>query len=353
MTEAETGDDIAHGVARYLGHHMSHAEGLKVSEVRRFHGGASRETYRMTIRYHEAGRPVERGIVLRRDPTSTLIETERQLEFAAYRAFHGTGVPVPEPLYLELDESWLDRPFFMMEEVPAGAPGSPFDPDPYGEHRDEVGRQFWEILGRIHAREPAELGLTRTMNAPAADNCWRRELDYWEGVIDDDELEPQPIARAAIRHLRAHPPPPAQRVTTVHGDFRNGNFLADDRGEIRAVLDWEMAHLGDPLEDLGWALDPLWSAGDPAHPGGMIDRDQGLRIWESASGLRADPEALAWWETFAHVKGLAIWISSAREFHDGRNEDPVLAISAWFCTQAHNRILAARMAALRNAGENT
>lgn len=339
-------EDFEQRIARYLAHRMPQARDVRVEGVQRFHGGASRETYRLTLRYRVDDRERERGLVVRRDPTSSLIETERQIEFGAYQAFHPTPVPVPEPLHLELDESWLDRPFFVMEEITGCEPGQPLTQDPYGEHRETVGEQFWRILGHIHAREPRDTPLSGMLDAPAPEECWRRELDYWVGVLDEDELEPQPIVRAAIRYLRSNPPPPAQKIAVVHGDYRNGNFLVDDSGEIRAVLDWEMAHLGDPLEDLGWALDPLWSAGDVEHPGGMIARERAIRLWEETSGLKADSAALEWWEVFAHVKGLAIWISSAREFQEGTNEDPVLAISALFCTQAHDLILAMRMAGL-------
>ena len=158
-------------------------------------------------------------------------------------------------------------------------------------------------------------------------------------MIDEDELEPQPIARAAIRWMRSNPPPPAQRISIVHGDYRTGNFLFDASGAIRAILDWEMAHLGDPLEDLGWALDPLWSA-DREHPGGMLKRDEAIAVWERASGLKADPVALRWWSMFASFKGLAIWISSAKEFQAGTNTDPVMAFSGLYCLPFHNKRLA-------------
>ena len=64
-------------------------------------------------------------------------------------------------------------------------------------------------------------------------------------MIDEDELTPQPIARAAIRWLRRSPPPHPRRLSVVHGDYRTGNFLFDAEGRIRAILDWEMCHLGD------------------------------------------------------------------------------------------------------------
>ncbi len=111
-------------------------------------------------------------------------------------------------------------------------------------------------------------------------NAGVHELARWEKVIDEDEREPQPIARAAIRWLKRNPPPPAQKISVVHGDYRTGNFLYDANGDIRAILDWEMAHLGDPLEDLGWALDPLWAHGDPSRPAGTIARAEAIAIWE-------------------------------------------------------------------------
>jgi aminoglycoside phosphotransferase (APT) family kinase protein len=163
-------------------------------------------------------------------------------------------------------------------------------------------------------------------------------------VIDQDELEPQPIARAAIRWLRRNPPPAPSRLSVVHGDYRTGNFLFDGEGTIRAILDWEMCHLGDPLEDLAWALDPLWSWPDPERPGRLIPREQALAIWERASGFVIDRRALGWWEIFASVKGLAIWISSAREFADGRNLDLIMVLASWFPTDIHNRVLAERLA---------
>jgi aminoglycoside phosphotransferase (APT) family kinase protein len=170
------------------------------------------------------------------------------------------------------------------------------------------------------------------------------EVARWEKVIEEDEREPQPIARAAVRWLKRNPPPPAQKISVVHGDYRTGNFLYDDTGNIRAILDWEMCHLGDPLEDLGWAIDPLWSGGNPL-VGGMLPRDEALKLWERTSGMKIDPKALAWWEIFASLKGAAIWISAAREYAEGRNTDPINAFSGWFTLAFHNHVLAQKLGA--------
>jgi aminoglycoside phosphotransferase (APT) family kinase protein len=329
----------------YLRHRFPEWHDLTAQISARIHGGASRETYRARITYIAGGRTIDRGIILRRDPVGSLIETDRAVEFHAYQAFWGTDVPVPEPICLELDPQWLDRPFFIMAEVEQCTAGSPFGPVPYGDHAALVGLQFWSILGRIAAAGIDAGGLSITLKLHP--EPWREALDYWEGVIDADELEPHPVLRAAIRRLRRTPPPPPIKPAIVHGDYRRGNFLFDTTGQIRAILDWEMCHLGDPYEDLGWALDPIWGQMSSEVPGGMIDRDQALRTWTNSSGLTLDPQALAWWELFAQVKGMAIWISSGKEFVDGKNKDPVLAISSWTCTDRHTRLMAARLSTCR------
>lgn len=335
--------DIEQRIVRYLSAQWPSHGRLRVLALSRIHGGASRETFRVRL---QTGDGRELGLIFRRDPVSTLIETEREIEFAAYRSFEGSAVPVPRALFLERGTDWLERPFFVMEEVEGCSAGSILAGDPYGPHRQPIGEQFYRILGDIGRHDASASPLSGHVPLPAPDRAWVGELDKWEKVIDEDELEPQPIARAVIRHLRANPPPPAQRISIVHGDYRTGNFLFDPAGNIRAILDWEMAHIGDPLEDLAWALDPLWSS-DRQNPGGMLPRAEAIALWERASGLRASPEALEWWTMFASLKGLAIWISSAKEFQAGTNIDPVMAFSGLYCMPFHNKRLADLLADAR------
>lgn len=333
---------LARNLAAYLAETLG-ADDLIVTGLARIPGGASRETYRFRARYSKDGKTHDRALILRRDPASSLIETERANEFRAYRAFHALNFPVPEPIALELDGRVLERPFFVMEEIGNCEAASILASDPYGAHRQKIGERFWRHLGTIARADPEAIGLGG-LDAPRnREDCWDHEVARWERVILEDEREPQPIAHAAIRWLKRNPPAPAKRLCVVHGDYRSGNFLSDADGNIRAILDWEMAHLGDPLEDIGWALDPLWSHGDCAHPAGTIAREDGLRIWEEASGTTIDREALARWEIFASLKGLAIWISAAREYAEGHNTDPVNAFSGWYCLAFHNKVLAERL----------
>ena len=331
--------DLAARFADYARERIPGASEVRVEDLERIFGGASRETWRLRLCYRDAsGRAEERRLVLRRDPIGSLIETDRRIEFLAYRAFHRSAVPVPEALWLEEDPRWLEQPFFVMEEL-AGLESRPqmLLAPPYAEHCEKLGVQKWTILGEIAKADPEALGLTEAMDVVSPDTAWRRELDHWEGVLDEDEVCPQPIIRAAIRWLRRNPPPPAQRISVVHADYRTGNFLFDTEGRIRAILDWEMAHLGDPLEDLAWSINRIWCWARDERRGALLPKERVVRIWEESSGLCADARALHWWELFSCVKGQGIWVSSAREYESGKNQDPVLALAAWMQMNAQDR----------------
>ena len=96
--------DLSDRFARYVAHKWPEATDIRVEGLSRIHGGASRETYRLLLKLRRDGALEERPLILRRDPSGSLIETERSTEYHAYRAFHGTAIPVPEPLWLEEDE---------------------------------------------------------------------------------------------------------------------------------------------------------------------------------------------------------------------------------------------------------
>ena len=151
-------------IAAYLTQRMPHAEGVTVDELARIHGGSSQETFRLRAQWREDGKPVERRLILRRQPPAGLVEAERDLEYRIYRALADTGLPVPFARYLEMDAQWLDRPFFMMDLSP-GKPGHPYVPgDPYDGHGEAIARQFWHHLGTLAAMGHVALGLDHLRN---------------------------------------------------------------------------------------------------------------------------------------------------------------------------------------------
>ncbi len=333
-------EDIAGRCAAYLRYRMPEAEDVGIASVSRIFGGASCETYRVKAFWTDQGTKIERGLIFRRDSAGGIVETERKVEFHAYRTFNLLGLPVPEALYLEEDPKWFDRPFFVMEEIQGCTAASPMSPAlEFGENAARIGEQFFSILGQLCKLVPERAPeLYECLEPVHPQDAWRRELDYWETEIEKDTLTPQPVIKAGIRWLRNNPPPPPQRLCFVHGDYRSGNFLFNPQGEIKAILDWEMVHLGDPLEDLAWATDPLWDGVDGT-AGKMVTLEKAIEIWQRCSGLKLDPDAFKWWRLFNHIKGMAIWISAGAEYAAKRNLDPILVVPAWWAGDKHERII--------------
>jgi aminoglycoside phosphotransferase (APT) family kinase protein len=327
---------LAVKLAAYLSRKLGRP--AEITNLERISGGASRETYRFVLQAPVDGAPFERRLILRLDPQGSLIETDRRTEFAAIEAFQGSEVPVPKPLWIETGGMDLGAAFMVMTEILAGE-AHPFKlmQPPFVDHLATIGRQKWTILGSIARADPKSGGFAGIVAPIESAVCWRRELDRGEAVLIADELEPQPIQRAAIRWLRRNPPPPAQRISIVHGDYRTGNFLVNQEGSICGILDWEMAHLGDPLEDLAWSLNRVWHFNNDERSGGLLQRQQAIAIWEKSSGLVADPQALHWWELFSCVKGQAIWISAAKEFQTGKNRDSIMAVAGWMQSTSQDR----------------
>ena len=108
---------------------------------------------------------------------------------------------------------------------------------------------------------------------------------------------------------------------------------------MRGVLDWEMTHLGDPLEDLAWSLGGVWRLLRDELAGGLIPPADAIAHWQEASGLEVDGRALHWWELFNCVKGQAIWLSAGREYQTGANRDAIMAVAAWMQTNSQDRAI--------------
>ena len=313
-------------------------EPVAISGLKRFHGGSARQTYRFDA-IAASGR--REALVLRRDPPSSLIETDRLAEYRAIAGFAGSDVPAPEPLFCDTGPESFGSPGFLMREVPGGAAAGILEPEPYGEHAVAIGRQLFTALGRIHAESPEKAVLPAMAPVDAAP----ARLAHWQAAFDADAFRPEPILEAALRWLSANLPPPPTRISIVHGDYRSGNFLHDGAGSLLAVLDWEMVHPGDAHEDLAWACDPLWS-NFSGRPAATVSLSEAIDLWQAASGLTLNPASWHWWRMFAQVQGLVIWISAAREIIDGRSHDPVLMFAGTIPYRFHTLTLAQSLAAV-------
>jgi aminoglycoside phosphotransferase (APT) family kinase protein len=178
--------------------------------------------------------------------------------------------------------------------------------------RRKLAQQCGEILAAVHAiPSDAVPGLE------AGD-----QLAIWREVLDATG-EPHPAIELGLRRLELDRPQPG-RTAVVHGDFRNGNLVVGPEG-VRAVLDWELAHLGDPLEDLGWLCVKAWRFGSSEPVGGFGGYDQLIGAYEKASGTEVDRDALHWWETLGVLKWAVICVMQAQRHLTGGERSVELA----------------------------
>ncbi|MFM9227027.1 MAG: phosphotransferase family protein [Actinomycetota bacterium] len=256
-----------------------------VSDLRRLSGGASRETWMF-------GSGRDRFVLQRARPGALRgLATETAVLRAAARA----GVPVPELVVDGSESAALERPFMVVRAVEGETIARKILRDEeYAGARGTLAIQMARAAARISRIDPADVpGLV------AED-----QLEQYRAVLDATG-EAHPVFEVALRWLESNrPPESAPRV--VHGDFRLGNMIVDRDG-LAAVLDWELAHLGDPLEDLGWMCVRAWRFGGARPAAGLSGYDEILEAWADESGITelgttVTASALRWWEALGTLK---------------------------------------------------
>jgi Ser/Thr protein kinase RdoA (MazF antagonist) len=184
--------------------------------------------------------------------------------------------------------------------------------DEWAAARQQLGAQCGQALAAIHDIGPDSIeGLPP--RDPLADPL------PWLDALG----EVRPALELGARWLAARRPPAGRRVT-VHGDFRLGNLLVD-AGGLRGVLDWELAHAGDPAEDVGWLCAPPWRFGASGEVGGFAPLDEVLGAYEAAGGWPIDPATVHWWEVYATVKWATICAMQASVHLSGASRSVELA----------------------------
>jgi aminoglycoside phosphotransferase (APT) family kinase protein len=251
------------------------ALGRPVEGLERLSGGASRETW--------AFRAGGRELILRRDPPRRLSEYgSMRLEAAAIRACTGAGLAVPEVVVVD-DGERLGTPGLVMTRVPGETVARRILREPaLAPARRVLVGQLASFLAGLHG-----LGPDAVPGLPETD-----PLAYLGEMYDDVE-DVSPTFDAAFRWLERHRPDRSP-TTIVHGDFRLGNVIVGEDG-LRAVLDWELVHVGDPLEDLAWLCVKAWRFGARPAAAGVGTVEELLSAYEAASGRPVDRDGFHWW----------------------------------------------------------
>lgn len=289
MAAALVSDHLAEGLARVLGG--------TVTRLRRLSGGASQETWAFTL---GADGSAPTDLILRRAPAGGHHRASAHAGLAAEAALIALaarhGVPVPAIHHVMTGADGLGAGF-VMERLQGETLGRRIVTDPaLATARETLAFQCGQTLARLHAipaaAVPAELGLRHAGPADELAHC--RDWHARHATV-------RPVFQLAFRWLAERVPSAADHAVLVHGDFRNGNLMIDAQG-LRGVLDWELAHMGDPMEDLGWLCVPSWRFGNVDLPvGGFGTVDQLVAGYEAAGG-RADRERIHWWTVMGTQK---------------------------------------------------
>jgi aminoglycoside phosphotransferase (APT) family kinase protein len=269
-------------------------KGARAVDAQRLTGGASMETWAFAV---ETGGKREELILRRRsvpfDPEASR-STSIAAEAALIAAARAKGAPAPPLVHLcdakdGLGEAHVTR------RIAGETLGRRINTDAkFDAVRPLLARQCGEVLAKIHSAEPPEAAALKFADAAV-------ELDRYEEVYRATGAE-RPVLELAFRYLRERLPEPRPPVL-LHGDFRNGNLMIDPEKGLAAVLDWELSHIGDPAEDMGWICTNSWRFGRPDRPvGGFGDYADLLAGYEAAGGTPIPLERVRFWQTLGSLK---------------------------------------------------
>jgi aminoglycoside phosphotransferase (APT) family kinase protein len=309
--------DIEERIVAFLTSKLVDGADVRVHSVRRTSSGFSRENWVFDATWREGDRTEQAALIMRRDPKGSVLHTDRGTEFAVLRSLEETSVPAPRPRWIDADGTWFGRPSIVMDRVEGSCEWYVMNGDLPEASRLAFGRRCLALLAGIHAVDWRRAGLERWVG-PAEGAGASAEIRRWETELRRQQLEAHPELEVVLAWLHRQAPPPSS-IVLVHGDFKPGNMLLDGL-DIVAMLDWETAHLGDPIEDLGWITNPLRKREHQIV--GAWERPDIVDAYEELTGAVVDDEVLRFWNVFANFKSSVIVLTGLRSWVDGRGDRP-------------------------------
>ena len=322
MADDELSPKLEAFIARESG-----AREVRVSALRRLTGGASRETWSLDAALtHADGRAETLPLILQRDVRGAPKTLSRADECRLMRAAFDAGVPAPEPLFMGDDS--LGGEFFLVRRIDGETlPRRLLREDVYADARRAMPAQLGRALAAIHAISLDTPGIAGVPAPPDGAVPAAYEVQRYEQIFRMIAPEPHPAFELAFRFLNQHAvarAAGAARRCLTHGDYRIGNMLFGPEG-LRVVLDWELAHIGDPMEDMGFICVRSWRFGGPKPVGGIGDREEFFAAYETAGGGAVDAERVRFWEVFGNLRWGVICLTQAHVYLDGHSNSVELA----------------------------
>ena len=304
---------VAAGLRGLISGSIPSACDIVLGQLVRSAGGLSRENWSFDASWTDETGAHSHRLMLMRDAAGTLLNTERAREFTVLKALAGTDVPAPKVFWMDEPGRWLGSPSVVMERMPGHCDYMVLNGSGPLETRLSLARAFTSLMVALHAVDWQGHGLANSLGLPEGKPSLH-ELAHWEAEYRKAKLEPHPELDYILAWLKRRAPA-AEAVVLVHGDFKPGNALVED-GRITAKLDWETAHLGDPLEDLGWVTNPVRKR-EHQIPGHW-ERREIVAAYRELTGRTVREADLLWWNLFSCWKLSVIQLTAIAEFVAGR-----------------------------------
>lgn len=340
-------DELSRYAANLIKAHIGDTFSLK--NPRWLHGGASKLQMAFDLEWRGIDNTEVRttAMVLRMEPPAGIVETSRLREFEILQLMQGI-VPVPRAFWVDATGEHLPYPGLVYEfsqgvtkptiDAKGGVTGigTSFSPD----LRKVIAEKFIQQLAAIHTVDQSRLTNLKYFDRATVGSTEAivRQVNSWRRIWEEDRLEDLPLINV-IAHWLIDNAPTLDHVSVVHGDYRTGNFLFSEQDQkITAVLDWELALLGDRHQDLSWVLGEHF--GQMAEDGktflacGLITPEEFLRRYEEVSGLSVDQARLRYFRIFNDFQGVVTMLGSAcRVARHGKTHQDVVV--AWLSMLGH------------------
>jgi aminoglycoside phosphotransferase (APT) family kinase protein len=324
MTDGVDWNELARPAGRWAG------RGARIEDQRRLPGGASKQTWSFDAVAPDGART---ELILRRDPPGRPSEPGAiDREAAALTLAHDAGLPVPELLFTSPGPGGLGSAGMIMRRVPGETIARKILRDEqYERARGLVVPQLGRFAAGLHGL--ADKPDPAFFPTPDPLASLREQLDAFAETGQRSEVFELAYAELAAR------PPPAREPVLLHGDFRLGNLIVGPEG-LRAVLDWELTHLGNPAEDLGWLCVKAWRFGAGPPAAGMGSREELLAAYRDAGGADISLPELRWWEILGTLRWGVICMTQASVHLSGAYQSVELAaIGRRVCEQEWDLLL--------------
>lgn len=288
---------------------MPTATSVGVRNVAPMFGGNARKALSFDAEWTDASGVVSCPCVMLSQQPGRQVDSDVRDEYKVLHGLNGKGVRVPKAIAVDETGEVVGSPSIVLERIPGKASAVEFLKTRQPEDSVALTEDLALVVAQLHGVDWDVGAFDAALAGSSPQDIVAGQISDWETTFRTNRLDPNPVMSALFSWLRGNIPVP-RRICLVHGDLRPGNFLYQGR-RVTGLLDWEMAHLGDPVEDIGWIYRPLWS------PERFVPLEKFVEIYSVHAGWNVPWESVVFYRVFSELKFASISLTAAKAFASG------------------------------------